>query len=421
MIGTRINFRPGTVALRLCWIAVVTAPMDASLMFGFSVVPGFDMSWSRLMLIVAVVVTTFACTMTNRVVVGSRIWHSKMLSAWLLWSMASIMWAVEPVTALRSEFKLIVLFVVVWMSSVLCRTGTADQAVLCILCMSLGVALVEEFTGYRLHAMRQHEFAHVLTGFYLNPSHLGGTLALGFPWLMDRVTRETNRRARLVCGLLCVVVLYVVMRTGTKGSLLALAVAGIASVFFTVRNPKVLFKGVLVMIVLCVTGVLLVNTAYIPSPVVRMLKQLAVIFDRTLWYSGEGSFGSRWVVWQDGLELLSRRPVIGLGVGNAEPMLGAMRVDSVAVSAHNLWLQILIEGGVVGWGMFVAAYVGLMFSLIGKLLMRRDFGSASTVLTSLLASVPISITVGNITSLWMFWIVLGIGLAEVANHSKQSV
>jgi hypothetical protein len=88
MTGTRINFSPTTLAKQLCWIAVVMAPMDASLMLGFSLVPGFEISWSRFVLIVAVVITLLAAAITKRVIVGSRTWYSRILIIWMLWSLA---------------------------------------------------------------------------------------------------------------------------------------------------------------------------------------------------------------------------------------------------------------------------------------------------------------------------------------------
>lgn len=418
MTGTRINFSPTTLAKQLCWIAVVMAPMDASLMLGFSLVPGFEISWSRFVLIVAVVITLLAAAITKRVIVGSRTWYSRILIIWMLWSLASIMWAVEPITALRSGFKLTVLLVVVWMSSVLHRARTADQAVLCILCISVLAGLVEEFTGYRPYASRQYEFAHVITGFYINPSHLGGTLALGFPWLMRRVTRESHRRTRLAYGLLCIVVVYIVIRTGTKGSLLGISVAGIASVFFAAYDVRILLRGASAIMISCLTGVIFISKGLIPPQVASMLRQLTSLFDPTAWYSGQGSFGSRWAVWQDGLMSVSRRPLIGFGVGSSEVVLGTMRAGQGIASAHNIWIQLLIEGGIIGCGIFTASYVGLVFSLIRKVRMQKDYESASTVLASLLASIPIGITVGNMMSLWMFWIILGIGLAEATESLR---
>ena len=77
----------------------------------------------------------------------------------------------------------------------------------------------------------------------------------------------------------------------------------------------------------------------------------------------EGNVSNRSQIWAGGLKLYQTSPLIGVGTGSfsraIEPVLG------YSIAAHNAFLIVLIETGVVGFALFVLNFVIVLAPLLG--------------------------------------------------------
>ncbi len=77
----------------------------------------------------------------------------------------------------------------------------------------------------------------------------------------------------------------------------------------------------------------------------------------------EGNVSNRSQIWAGGLELYRTSPLIGVGTGSfnsaIEPVLG------YSIAAHNAFLIVLIETGIIGFALFVLNFVIVLVPLLG--------------------------------------------------------
>ena len=84
----------------------------------------------------------------------------------------------------------------------------------------------------------------------------------------------------------------------------------------------------------------------------------------------------RLLLWQDAIELIKKRPVFGYGTGSAREVLlkkyqekGQMLFLQKRFNAHNSYLELLLNGGII----LLASYLALIFVLFVKSVRKRDF------------------------------------------------
>ncbi|MBV8170546.1 MAG: O-antigen ligase family protein [Candidatus Eremiobacteraeota bacterium] len=70
-----------------------------------------------------------------------------------------------------------------------------------------------------------------------------------------------------------------------------------------------------------------------------------------------GGVGTRNELWSAALTMFAAHPLLGVGAGNFEHLLGSVGLVNVQTHANSLWLQTLAEQGLVGFVALLALYV----------------------------------------------------------------
>jgi O-antigen ligase len=69
-----------------------------------------------------------------------------------------------------------------------------------------------------------------------------------------------------------------------------------------------------------------------------------------------GTLHNRTLIWKSGLKVLKSHPIVGVGAGAypeaVRPWLGTPGVPGHQYVAHNTFLSVLVEGGVIGFGIY---------------------------------------------------------------------
>lgn len=275
-----------------------------------------------------------------------------------LWSLASAFWAVDPNTAISSGFRITqgVLLLLIAYSAIETRR---DILVACGAVVAGAVAttvfglLLSPAPAYNQWGELVAQRFHGLTG---DPNELGAQLVPALTIVLVATVATRRVRLRLFGACVGLLLLIGVGETASRGSLVGLAVALVATVgLLRSMRRRVALVGASVGLV--AFGILQAATR-------------ASVFDR-LWVFSDGGTG-RTDLWRVAVRMTLDHPLAGVGAGNfpaaAPAYVNAVHVrrpDLVFIDphvAHNTFLQFFAEMGVVGGSLFILLVIASLRS-----------------------------------------------------------
>jgi O-antigen ligase len=190
---------------------------------------------------------------------------------------------------------------------------------------------------------------------------LAMTLALAFPigWYLSTTTeRPVLRwvgRAYMPVGL------FAATLSGSRGGMLAFLVALLIVPLTMKLSPGRLIAAVAL---LALSGALVF--AYVPDRVIERLGTTGESLE-------SGSLGGRFRFWVAGVHAFTRQPLMGYGAGGfiraITPELG-----SEALVAHNSFLSVLVEEGLVGLVLYMTMLLSVFYYVLHFPPLERRFG-----------------------------------------------
>lgn len=238
-----------------------------------------------------------------------------------------------------------------------------------------------------------------LQGVFAGPFHaaLASMVLIGWAFVRFRTYRFT---AFVAMGVGFVALYLTSVRSAYVGiALMAAALIVIAPNFgrFVQRfSITIVLGAILATIVL----------TQIPS----MAHTIASIAD----FATDGRFLNRLPEWDHGIEMIQASPILGSGAGSAGDTLGSAFLRGEHVTPHNMFLKIVVEGGIVG----AVAWAGLGVSIIRRTDWHSQAGRVS--LLSLMALIGLGLTGSAIDTLPVSFLVLFfVGLAVDVNPKSQ--
>lgn len=193
-----------------------------------------------------------------------------------------------------------------------------------------------------------------------DPNDLGLILALSLPISLYLAAIQKNKRMVWVYRFQQIAAILAIGLTSSRAALLATAVA---LAYLPVAFPRIsTFRGkcALVFIVVIAGGCLV---ALLP----------ATSWERWGGIGSElqhGTWGERKMIWSAGLEVFREHPLIGVGAGGYGSATRRLLPASIAndnpflPAAHNTFLSILAEEGLVGFGLFLLLWLGLVLPVL---------------------------------------------------------
>ena len=196
-------------------------------------------------------------------------------------------------------------------------------------------------------------------GPYVNHNHYAGLMEMLVPVpLVFSLTRYARGNVRTVIAGVAALMAGTIFLSGSRGGMVALVIELILFGWIlgrTQKSPRLAAIGAFLVI-----GLALV--AWIGGS--ELTKRFVTISAEA---RGELSGGTRWTIDRDGLRMFAKKPVLGWGLGTfpvVYPQFRTFYTNFLVNEAHNDYLQILVETGIIGFG-------ATMWFLI--LLYRRAF------------------------------------------------
>ncbi len=247
-----------------------------------------------------------------------------------------------------------------------------------------------------------------------------------FPlFFKDRFSMQLRIDKFIPALLLCMFVLLMI-NTQTRGAIIGLAfgafavlVGGFASKQFS-RTARLVCAGFLLAGIIGVGGIFIFkDSALIKStPVFQKISSISFT---------DATTRSRLATWHSAIEGFAERPVFGWGVENFQELFNKHFPTEIYTDEgtplwfdrpHNLLLQYLAEGGVIGIGLYLAFLITLIIASFKKL-PRKE---ALFLLGFIVAYIGQNVFVfDSINSYLPLYIVLAFSYASIYVYSAQAV
>ena len=179
----------------------------------------------------------------------------------------------------------------------------------------------------------------------VNPNGLALGLAMGVPFAIYMGVRQRKLHIRLFGLTYVFVALFAIALTASR-SAFVVAIVGICFLPLFSARENVSKKAVAV----CgITGALVAAYAWIPEVA---SSRLSTIFSQLQ----SGDLNGRVPIWVASWNVIQDHPFLGIGIGNFDQVVG------MGLSAHNTYISILTEQGIVGLTAFVVLLIALFVS-----------------------------------------------------------
>ncbi|HEX6051215.1 MAG TPA: O-antigen ligase family protein [Gemmatimonadaceae bacterium] len=383
------------VAFLALWIVVFTIPWE-----NVVVIPGVG-AVTRLLGLVA-----FAAGAATIVTEGRfRRPGALVLLAlcFVLWTGLTLFWTIDYQTSQTRLETYAQLALFVWLVSELAITDARRRQLLQAFVLGsyvCALAIVSNYvSGAALEVGR-----YSATG--ANPNDLGAVLALTIPmaWLLanDRSARTWRRLAN---GSYIPAALAATLLTGSRGALIIACLAlAVIPLTLSQLGPR---SKLLVIVAGGATAAFAL--AIVPE---STWVRLASTSDEIT----SGTFGNRSAIWQSGLDVFFEHPFTGVGAGAfgtaVAPTLGSAR------SAHNAFLAVGVEQGVVGLLLFSSLIVvAIVYSLRAPPSERR----LALVLCALLIVMLLPGSRDDFKPTWFVLGLLGTAPARLMRPNRERV
>src|SRR5579862_2018610 len=183
----------------------------------------------------------------------------------------------------------------------------------------------------------------------INENDLGLMLAMSIPMMIYLAIRTNGKPGRLLAWIQLVTCVAAILLTGSRGALVSAAVASIMLPLTIGRLPR---SQKLTAAFAC-AGVVACGIFVIPADIWDRLFQLSSELT-------EGTLTHRTLIWAAGLAALRDHAFVGVGSGAYAATV--LRVVDVPYVAHNTFLSVLVELGVVGALLLAGLLACLFFS-----------------------------------------------------------
>lgn len=210
-----------------------------------------------------------------------------------------------------------------------------------------------------------------------DPNDLAMTLALAVPMAWYVGMSHPKPLMRWICRAYLPVGVLAIALTGSRGGLLATIVA-LMIVPLTMGR---LTPGRLVAAFAILIGSAGFAAVYVPHTIVQRLSTTGSEVE-------DANFGNRWRLWRAGAHAFEQRPMTGYGTGSfvrvVTPELG-----SDARVAHNTYLSVLVEQGIVGLVLYLLMFLAVYRSILRLPKLERRF-ALTLFATLLIAILPLT-------------------------------
>ncbi len=182
----------------------------------------------------------------------------------------------------------------------------------------------------------------ILFGNEFDPNILASIMMIALIITMDRIFQK--KRMSLI--LLAAMMLLGILLTGSRGGLISTVVGVVVYLLMCAKDRKA--RRNVIVTAMAAMAVVAIVVSFLPENLIssRFTWESILGFDE---YEEGGH--NRWTIWENALPLFLNSPIWGYGCGN---FFYAIATVYRECASHNLYILLLIEGGLLGLGVFIS-------------------------------------------------------------------
>ncbi len=342
------------VASSFLWLFVFTIPLDRlnlDQLAGAGIAGTITRIVGGVAFIVGAILTLFEGRLQR---LGSM---HVLVYGFMIWAGISGLWSLYPDESIVRALTYGQLVLMVWL---IAQFASDQEAQVHLLSAYVAGAMVvggSLILGYVLGS-NTAAFHGRYTSLGYNPNDLALTLALGVPFAWHMFVKRTGFWGWFGFFYGPVAILGVLL-SASRGGAIATLVAMLIIPFTLLQLSRLKRMSVLIL-----AGLAIVSAAYIVPE--TSWERVATLDDNAeatwSWENVKNlrSNNMRLAIWEAGMEVFSEHPVLGIGAGGFVNVVSP--VGGERFVAHNVFVSILVELGVIGCVLFVVMLLGLGFS-----------------------------------------------------------
>src|SRR6266446_2951414 len=280
-----------------------------------------------------------------------------LMALFVLLAAGSYLWSLYPEGTVTQTVTYIQLFMMVWLIWQLASRGREQTRLMQAYVLGTFVSGIDTVYLFIIH---QESVYQRYAGARLDANDLGLLMALSIPFSYYLLIQSKGMIAwvyRLQLALAGTTVLLTASRGAALASVFALAIVPLTHARLTTRQRI----AVLLTASLLAYGAL----AFVPSTSWDRLSTVPNEF-------AQGTLTGRTVIWKAGWELFRAHPFLGIGANAFRLIVSRVLAEPIhpddygrppAPPAHNTFLSVLVEQGVIGFALFCALLGVLALSL----------------------------------------------------------
>ena len=278
---------------------------------------------------------------------GNNKWLIALL-IWNLWNCLSVVWAKDTRGLISAEIIIFEAFVFVYYGQKLITTK--ERFIQLIDTLTLAV-FVHNCLGWlevtrKVYLFSRYSDKYSRLGYpvstFTNTNNYGFYLALMAIMLIAVFVSTKNIKRKTVGGLLLVSSVLLLIRTGSRGAIIAFLLGVVTYALIMMKNKKM--AGRIVLSLLVFGTVILINRSF--RNVIVAIMEKAFTMDVN---AATGSDFYRMNMYANGMDFFIDSIGLGVGAGNVEFWMEhyGTRFTNYIYNLHNWWLEILVGSGVI--------------------------------------------------------------------------
>ena len=287
-----------------------------------------------------------------------------------IFTVLSTLWSINPAKCMSPIMTLSLLFVVGVLMSLLFDSREELNALLFINFLSLLFCALYILLAVDPQSVGEVRIGLSTVGSEWNANDIGLKMCVGLGialYLFYRSDKAYKRVFYLAVSLLFIIL---ALLTGSRKALLM--IYGIVILFVLIKSRGLNRVFAILFILLFSAGLYFLVMNY--EPLYNVLGERFEDMIAGLFGGGtdEDSFNIRARFIEYGLKWFGNKPLLGYGIGNFSELAAAQFGEKYDTYAHNNFVEILVDGGIVGFFIYYSAYLYIIVKLLPSVFIKRD-------------------------------------------------
>ena len=359
---------------------------------------------------------------------GNNRWLVALL-VWNIWNCISIVWAKDTRGLISTEIIIFEALAFIYYGQKFITSkerfvqliDTLTLAVLTHNCLGW-LEVTRKIYLFSIYSDKYSRLGYPVSTF-TNTNNYGFYLALMAIMLLTVFLSTENIRRKTVSGGLFVSSILLLIRTGSRGAIIAFVFGVILFTLITMRNKKMAGRIALVLIVLATVVVINAN---LRSTIMAIMEKAFTMDVNAV----SGSDFYRMNMYANGMDFFRDSIGLGVGAGNVEFWMehyGSRFTNSI-YNLHNWWLEILVGSGVVVTVLVLRTWIDYYKQLIAEV-KRRELANSNKIIIGGLLSIGGVYAVGCISPSSLYssewpWLLLALfflGKSVITEYGKEEI